>query len=106
MPIQMFGSRISLTTLGRRADVLLVARLYDTSLFPRLRIVGLVERLVYFGVFVVMSRAWLVASRALINQRGSRNLDAAGHGGCWWGDTRLAEEYWRCEWDAARWEHS
>jgi len=102
MPIQMFGSRIPLPTIVLRADVLLIARLYDTSLFPRLRIVGLVEGLVCFGVVVVMSRARLVAARSLINQRGSRDLDAAGHGWCWWGDARLAEEDGYCEWEWAR----
>jgi len=92
MPIQMFGSRIPLPTIGRWADVLFVARLYDTSLLPRLRIVGLVEDLLYFGVLVVMFQARFVA-RSLFNQRGSRDLDAAGHGGCGWGNARLAEEY-------------
>ena len=82
MPIQMFCSRIPLPTGLLRADVLFVARLDNTSLLPRLRIVGFLEDLVYFGVFVVMSRARLVDG-SLIKQRGSRNLDAAGHGGCW-----------------------
>ena len=82
MPIQMFGARIPLPTLGRRADVLFVARLDDSSLLPRLRIVGLVEGLLYFGVLILVSRARLVA-RALVEQRGSRDLDAAGHGVCW-----------------------
>lgn len=75
MPIQMFCSRIPLPTFWVRADVLFVARLDNTSLLPRLRIVGLVD-LLDFGVFIVMSRARLVA-RSLIKQRGSRDL----HGG-------------------------
>jgi hypothetical protein len=82
MPIQMFCSRIPLPTVLLRANVLFVARLDDTSLLPRLRIVGLVEGLLYFGVFVVVSRARLVDG-SLIKQRGSRDLDAAGHGVCW-----------------------
>lgn len=90
MPIQMFCSRIPLPTFRVRADVLFVARLDNTSLLPRLRIVGLVD-LLYFGVFVVMSRARLVA-RSLINQQSSRDL--GGHGGCWRGDARLAEGDW------------
>jgi hypothetical protein len=95
MPIQMFGSRIPLSTVLLRTDVFLVARLDNTSLFPRLRIVGLVEGLLCFGVFVVMSRARLVdRSWSLINQRGSRDLDAGGHGGCWRGIARPAEGDW------------
>ena len=93
MPIQMFCSRIPLPTVLLRADVLFVARLDNTSLLPRLRIVGLVEGLLYFGVFVVVSRARLVDG-SLIEQRGSRDLDAAGHGGSWLVDTRLAEANW------------
>jgi hypothetical protein len=42
-----------------------------------------------------MSRARLVdRSWSLINQRGSRDLDAGGHGGCWRGIARPAEGDW------------
>lgn len=102
MPIQMFGSRIPLPTLGRRADVLFVARLDDSSLLPRLRIVGLVEGLLYVGVLVVIKSRALLIARSLVEQRGSRDLDAAGHGGCWRGHARLAERDWECGWGAAR----
>ena len=97
----MFGSRIPLPTIWRRADVLLVAGGYDTPLLPWLRVASFIECLLCFGVLLVMSRAWVVASGSLvlIKPRGLRDLEAAGQGGC---RSQLVE--WDCssEEDAAR----
>lgn len=82
MPVEMLGSSIFLPATDGLAEEFFVAGLDHTPLLPGMRIVvGLFDDgMLCVGVFIVMSRRRLVTS-ALIKQRGSLDVAAAGHGG-------------------------